>query len=403
MVDSTTGAGRELNQPAVGTTQTLRTESPPTAEDAAELLRACARDGVGVRIGGGATKPWGNPGGDCGVVLRTGALDAIVEHNAGDLTAVLQAGLPLRALDEALAPAGQMLALDPPLGGGDVATVGGAIAAGDSGPLRHRHGAARDLVLGVTVALSDGSIAQAGGRVIKNVAGYDLAKLFSGSFGTLGLITQVAVRLHPRPRATATATGATDDPARLQQAAIALSSSSLEAQALDVRWEAGEGLVLGRFAGVAAADQAAAAERLLAQTGMQARAVDDDDELWDAQRSAQRGDGAVVRVSGRPTQLRDACAAAQSAGATLAGRAALGLWWIALPPAAAGELAEAIARLREQLGPSPCVVLDAPAPVRASLDPWDQPDSPALTLMRRVKQRFDPTATCNPGIYVGGI
>jgi glycolate oxidase FAD binding subunit len=388
----------------VGSTDTLRTETPPTAEDAAELLRACARDGVGVRISGAATKPWGNPGADCGVVLRTGALDAIVEHNAGDLTAVLQAGLPLRALDETLTQAGQMFALDPPLGAGDAATVGGAIAAGDSGPLRHRHGAARDLVLGVTVALSDGSVAQAGGRVIKNVAGYDLAKLFSGSLGTLGLITQVAVRLHPRPRATATATGATDDPARLQQAAIALSSSSLEAQALDVRWEAGAGMVLARFAGVAAAQQAQAAEGLLAACGVQAAVVADDEPLWVAQRAAQRSaDGAVVRVSGRPTQLRDVCVAADIAGARVAGRAALGLSWLALPAAAPGELVQAVARLRKVLHPSPCVVLDAPAFVRAHLDPWDQPETSALVLMRRVKQRFDPTATCNPGIFAGGI
>jgi glycolate oxidase FAD binding subunit len=388
-------------------TETLRSETPSSAEDAAELLRACAGEGVAVRIAGGATKPWGHPGDDCGVLLQTSALDAIVEHNAGDLTAVLQAGVSLRALDEQLAQAGQMFALDPPLGPADAATVGGAIAAGDSGPLRHRHGAARDLVLGVTVALSDGSVAQAGGRVIKNVAGYDLAKLFSGSFGTLGLITQVAVRLHPRPRARATATGATDDPARLQQAALAMAASSLEAQALDVRWEAGEGLVLARFAGIAAAEQAAAAERLLAGIGVHAEIVDDDEPLWDAQRAAQRsaspGEGAVVRVSGRPTQLRDACAAAGAAGATLAGRAALGLWWIALAPAAPGELVSAVARLRDALRPSPCVVLDAPPPVRANLDPWDQAETAALVLMRRVKQRFDPTATCNPGIYAGAI
>jgi glycolate oxidase FAD binding subunit len=385
-------------------TETLRSETPSSAEDAAELLRACAGEGVAVRIAGGVTKPWGNPGEDCGVLLQTSGLDAIVEHNAGDLTAVLQAGVSLRALDEQLAQAGQMFALDPPLGAADAATVGGAIAAGDSGPLRHRHGAARDLVLGVTVALSDGSVAQAGGRVIKNVAGYDLPKLFSGSFGTLGLITQVAVRLHPRPRARATATGATDDPAGLQAAALALAASSLEAQAVDVRWEAGEGLVLARFAGIAAAEQAAAAERLLAGAGVQARTVQDDEPLWDAQRAAQRtAEGAVVRVSGRPTQLRDACAAAGAAGATLAGRAGLGLWWIALPAAAPGELVEAIARLREALHPSPCVVLGAPAPVRATLDPWDQAETSALVLMRRVKQRFDPTATCNPGIYVGGI
>jgi glycolate oxidase FAD binding subunit len=383
---------------------TLRSETPQTDEDAAELLRSCAADGVAVRFAGGATKAWGLPGADCGLHLHTGALDAIVEHNRGDLTAVLQAGVPLRALDEALAAAGQMLALDPPLGAGDAATVGGAIAAGDSGPLRHRYGAARDLVLGVTVALSDGSLARAGGKVIKNVAGYDLAKLFSGAFGTLGLITEVAVRLHPRPPDHATAIGTTDDPARLQEAAGALAASSLEAQTLDVRWEAGEGHVLARFAGIAAGPQAAAAERLLAAAGVQARAVEDDAALWAAQRAAQRSaDGAVVRVSGRPTQLAETCIAADVAGATLVGRAALGLSWIALPGAAPGELVQAIARVRNVLGPSPCVVLDAPAPVRAHLDPWDHPEDSALVLMRRVKARFDPTATCNPGIFAGGI
>jgi glycolate oxidase FAD binding subunit len=388
----------------MGTTGTLRRETPHSAQDAAELLRACAADGTGVRIAGGATKPWGLPGAECGVLLATGAMDAIVEHNAGDLTAVLQAGVSLRALDETLAAAGQMLALDPPLGAGDGATVGGAIAAGDSGPLRHRYGAARDLVLGVTVALSDGTVAQAGSKVIKNVAGYDLAKLFSGAFGTLGLITEVAVRLHPRPPDHATAIGTTDDPARLQEAAGALAASSLEAQTLDVRWEAGEGHVLARFAGIAAGPQAAAAERRLAAAGVQARAGEDDAALWAAQRAAQRSaDGAVVRVSGRPTQLAETCIAADVAGATLVGRAALGLSWIALPGAAPGELVQAIARVRNVLGPSPCVVLDAPAPVRAHLDPWDHPEDSALVLMRRVKARFDPTATCNPGIFAGGI
>jgi glycolate oxidase FAD binding subunit len=385
-------------------TETLRSETPQSAEDAAELLRACAADGVAVRIAGGATKAWGGPGVDCGVRLRTGALDAIVEHNVGDLTAVLQAGVSLRELEEALSRADQMIALDPPLGAADAATVGGAIAAGDSGPLRHRYGTARDLVVGVTVALSDGSLARAGGKVIKNVAGYDLAKLFSGSFGTLGLITEVAVRLHPRAPGHATATGATDDPALLRDAAIALASSSLEAQALDVRWEAGEGRVLARFAGIAAAEQAAAAAPLLEAAGVQARTVEDDAALWAAQRAGQRSvDGAVVRVSGRPTQLPQACAAAEAAGATLVGRAALGLSWIALPAAAPAELVQAIARLRAALGPSPCVVLDAPAAVRAQLDPWDRAEDPALVLMRRVKARFDPTATCNPGIFVGGI
>jgi glycolate oxidase FAD binding subunit len=379
--------------------------TPDTAQEAAALLRGYAARGLSVRFVGAGTKPWGGPGADCGVELATANLDAVVEHNRGDLTAVLQPGVSLRALDEQFAAAGQMLPIDPPLGEGDAATLGGVVATGDSGPLRHRYGAVRDLVIGITVALPDGTIAHAGGKVIKNVAGYDLAKLFTGSFGTLGLITEVAVRLLPRPPAHATATGVTDDPGMLQQAAIALAASSLEAQSIDVRWEARSGMVLARFAGVAAAAQAQAAQRLLAETGVEAAVTEDDDELWAYQRAAQRcADGAaVIRVSGRPTGLADTCIAAQVAGATLVGRAALGLSWIALPAAAPGELVTAIARVRKVLAPSPCVILDAPPYVRAHLDPWDHPEDAALVLMRRVKQRFDPLSTCNPGIFVGGI
>jgi glycolate dehydrogenase FAD-binding subunit len=385
--------------------QTIRRETPRTAADAAELLHACASDAKAVRIEGAGTKPWGLPGADCAVRLHTGALDAIVEHNAGDLTAVLQPGVSLRELDETLAAAGQMLALDPPLGAGDGATVGGAIATADSGPLRHRYGAPRDLVLGVTAALSDGTLAHAGGKVIKNVAGYDLAKLFSGAFGTLGLIVEVAVRLHPRPPQQITATGTTDDPAKLAAAASLLAHGALELQSLDVRWDAALGTVLARFGGVAAQQQAAAARQLLTGAGMQAAVADDDEPLWAAQRMAQRAveGGAVVRVSGRQTQLADACVAAQVGGATLVGRAGLGLSWIALPAAAPGELVQSIARVRKVLAPSPCVVLDAPAYVRTHLDPWDHPEDAALVLMRRVKARFDPTATCNPAIFAGGI
>jgi len=385
--------------------QAVRSHTPDTAQEAADLLHACAADGAAVRITGAGTKPWGSPGAECGVQLRTTALDAILEHNYGDFTAVVQPGVTLRELDEVFVDSGQMLALDPPFGEGDAATIGGAVATGDSGPLRHRYGAPRDLVLGITVALSDGSLARAGGKVIKNVAGYDLAKLYSGSFGTLGLITEVALRLHPRPPAHATATGTTGDPAALQRAALALAASSLEAQSLDVRWEAQTGTVLARFAGIAAAEQAAAAERLLAEHDVEAAATDDDDALWARQRDGQRSTdgGAVVRVSGLPSRLCEACVAAQVAGATLVGRAALGLWWIALPATAPGELVTAVARLRKVLAPSPCVVLDAPAYVRAHLDPWDHVEDPAVVLMRRVKQRFDPTRTCNPGIFVGGI
>ena len=153
--------------------------------------------------------------------MSTRGLDRVVEHNAADLTAALESGVPLAAAQERFAAAGQMLPLDPPDGG---ATIGGVVAAGDSGPLRHRFGAPRGLLPGITVVLADGTVASAGGRVIKNVAGYDLAKLFAGSFGTLGLILQVAVRLHPMPPNRITVVGRSDDPEALGAAAVRVGS-----------------------------------------------------------------------------------------------------------------------------------------------------------------------------------
>ncbi|MEA2410865.1 MAG: glycolate oxidase binding subunit [Thermoleophilaceae bacterium] len=350
-----------------------------------------------VRIVGGRTKiSWGGARDDSLVEISTLELDQIIEHNEGDLTAVLQAGVPLARAQEAFASANQMLALDPPDPGG--ATIGGVVAAGDSGPLRHRYGAARDLVLGVTVALPDGSVARAGGKVIKNVAGYDLAKLFAGSFGTLGAIVEVAVRLHPI-RPTASAEGHGDDPAVVAAAARALAHSQLEAQALDIAWRDGRGGVLVRFAGVEAEPQAEAARRALEEAGLESSVMHDDAGAWEAQRTAQRG-ALVVRVSALQTQLGDVLASAERLGGVVVGRAALGICWISLSPDGG---AEAVRKLRADLAPAQCVVLDAPAELRAELDPWGLQGSAGLQLMRSVKQRFDPNGVCSPGVYVGGL
>jgi glycolate dehydrogenase FAD-binding subunit len=348
------------------------------------------------------------------VELSTAGLDRIVEHNAGDLTAVLQAGVPLASAQAAFAEAGQMLALDPPLGGHgqagppDGATVGGVMATADSGPLRHRYGGVRDLVVGVTVALSDGTLARAGGKVIKNVAGYDLAKLFAGSFGSVGLIVEVAVRLHPRPRRTATAVGRSAEPAALQEAASAVAHAPVEADSLDVSWDGatGAGAVLVRFAGADPRPRVEEAAGLLRGAGLDVEIVsgDADTGLWEAQRAGQRAEtgGAVVKVSALQTELAEVLRAAGELSATVVGRAGLGLSWIRLPEAPVEELVGAVEQLRRRLAPAPCVVLDAPAEVRAKVDPWGE-EPPAVELMRRVKARFDPAGVCQPGIYVGGI
>jgi glycolate oxidase FAD binding subunit len=340
-------------------------------------------------VGRGTKLGWGNAVSGAST-LSTEGFDRIVEHNVGDLTAVVEAGVPMATLREELAAEGQMLALDPPGDG----TVGGVIATGDSGPLRHRYGGPRDLVLGVTVALSDGTLAKAGGKVIKNVAGYDLAKLMTGAFGTLGLITRVALRLHPIPREQVTVIGESDDPAVIAAAAMAASHAQLEAQSLDIDWRGDQGMVLMRFGGVAAERQARAAEDVLLEAGTETSLVHDDQELWTRQAERQRGD-VVVRVSGVQTQLAALLGMASIQGATVVGRAALGLSWVTLPDVGA------VASMRETLAPASVVVLDRPADV--DIDPWGVEDGPELTLMRRTKARFDARGVCNPGIYVGGI
>jgi glycolate oxidase FAD binding subunit len=358
-------------------TRALRREAPATYEDAAALLAECAAQGQSVRVRGGGTKlGWGRPA-QPDVELSTESLTDVVEHNEGDLTAILQAGVRMVDAQKRFTDAGQMLALDPPTR--HDATIGGLVAAGDSGPLRHRYGAARDLVLGVRVALTDGTIAHAGGKVIKNVAGYDLAKLFSGSFGTLGAILEVAVRLHPK-RPTMSAAATFEDPDRLADAARRLTHARHEAWAIDVAWRGGRGGVLSRYAGDEASAQAhAAAAELEGGT-----VIEDDVEAWEDQRAGQRGD-LVVRVSTTQSQLADVFRAADRLDGSVVGRAALGLLWVRLPAEAA-----AVRDLRSALAPDACVLLDAPEEVRAEVDPWGIGEGPELELMRRVKERFDP-------------
>jgi glycolate oxidase FAD binding subunit len=373
---------------------------PATFEEVASLLALASSEGRTVRARGGGTKlGWGHvvQGADAALDLRTTALDRIVEHNAGDLTAILEAGVTLSQAQETFAQAGQMLALDPP--GGPAATIGGIIATGDSGPLRHRYGEPRDLLVGVTVALSDGTIARSGGKVIKNVAGYDLAKLFAGSFGTLGVILSGSLRLHPLPVARATTLGGSADAATLAAAATSLAGAPLELEALDVAWRSGRGGLLARSAGAEAASRAKRVALLMRDAGLdQIDVAHDDDALWARQRSGQRSvERAIVRVAARPTALAEVLRICDQCDGTLVGRAALGETFIELDPDAVSRLRAALPRGARS------VVLDSPVQLRSSLDPWGTSDDAAIGLMRSVKARFDPAGACNPGIFVGGI
>ena len=347
---------------------------PASIQEAAELLRGHERP---VRPVGGGTKPWLPDRGE--EPLETGALNRILEHNVGDFTAVLEAGVTLATAQAAFAEHGQMLAWDPPAEG---ATVGGIMATADSGPLRHRFGGVRDLVVGVTVVLSDGTVAKAGGKVIKNVAGYDLAKLFAGSFGTLGLIATISVRLHPL-QPTASVVGGSDDPEKLLGAVMALSRQPLEADSFDVFWEGDAGRVMVRYAGSTAADRARATK--LSLEGVEV--IEDDAPLWAAQRARQRG-SIVLKVSGRPSDLPAVIRAA--GGGSVVSRGALGLSWIAV---------EDVAAARQALAPRACTVLDGADRVG---EQWPQAGG-AQVVMERLKARFDPARIFRPGSFVGGI
>jgi glycolate oxidase FAD binding subunit len=347
--------------------------SPASGAELAEALAGA--DGT-VRVRGGRSKLSWAPEVAAGVELSTERLDDIVEHNVGDLTAVLQAGVPLARAQAKFAEAGQMLALDPPDHG---ATIGGVAAANDSGPLRTRYGGIRDLVVGMRVALADGTVGKSGGKVIKNVAGYDLAKLFVGSFGRLGVILEVSVRLHPLPPTTATALAHSDDPDALGRAAMALSHARLEQLGLDVRWQEGSGAILARFGGETALAQARAAERLLGD----AELVEDDDDLWQAQRDAQRSAaGLVVKVSALQSDLAGLLRVARDHGASLVGRAGLGLHWVRLDE---GDYDTLIRTVRERFA---AVVLDHPPGVEPG--PHEPRDPGARVLVARIKERFDP-------------
>jgi glycolate oxidase FAD binding subunit len=219
-----------------------------SVREAAEVLRAAVRARTSVSIG--------RDGGD--VVLSTARLDRLVEHEAGDLTCTVEAGIRLSELNRHLAVRSQRFVLDPP---GDP-TIGACIAANLSGPRSYRFGGPRDLVLGVTVVLGDGLVASSGGKVVKNVAGYDLGKLFCGSEGRLGLVARASLRLHPLPEVARTLVVPVEEPARARQLLSELDRSRLVPNAVDLLWP-GKPCVLFEGTARAVDTQVATARALL--------------------------------------------------------------------------------------------------------------------------------------------
>ncbi|MDG4785215.1 FAD-binding oxidoreductase [Micromonospora sp. WMMD1102] len=389
--------------------------APGSTAQAAALLRAAAELGLTVGFrGGGSRSDWGNPPRALDLLVETRRLTGVVEHAAGDLIAVVRAGIPLADLQRALAPAGQQLGLDDPVGG---ATVGGAVACNGSGPRRMLYGTVRDLLIGVTMVRADGVVAHAGGKVVKNVAGYDLGKLVTGAYGTLGLVTECVFRLHPVPAARAylrcrvdagRGDGVADGLARVGRLLGSVLGAQLVPAALEVDAppEGGHEVVLlleGTPAGVAGRAEAAA--RLLGTDKVTGATA----PPWWGRYPWQPGDTGL-KLTGVLSGVPDLLAAGRAAAdrhdvpVGVRGSAGTGVLYAGLPAAADPDR---VARVVEELRGAAtevgghAVVLTAPEPVRDRVDLWGPVEG--LELMRRVKQRFDPDARLAPGRFVGGI
>jgi glycolate oxidase FAD binding subunit len=233
--------------------------------------------------------------------------------------------------------------------------------------------------------------------VVKNVAGYDLGKLFTGSRGTLGLVASVAVRLHPLPQQTATLTTSTDDSTRLAIAAARLAAVPIEADCLDVTWSDGHGRLLVRFAGATASERAGSTAMLVRELGFQdPEVIADDAEIWERQRAGQRQpDGAVVKAAHVITGLAAVLEAADRVRARVVSRAGLGVSWLALS-GDGDDVAARISMLRQTVPEATLTVLDG---AHLVADPRPAPEPGALAVMERVKARFDPARVFPAGVY----
>jgi glycolate oxidase FAD binding subunit len=399
---------------------------PGSVEEASQVLAGAAADGLAVAFAGGGSKlGLGNPPERADLLVSTERLDQVLEHAAGDLVVRTQAGVRLADLQARLAPAGQWLALDPPE---PRATVGGVVAANASGPRRLRYGTVRDLIIGITVVLADGTVAHAGGKVVKNVAGYDLAKLFCGSLGTLGMIAEVIFRLHPLPAAAAVVTLEVEEPAQAGEAVRRLGRSALEPSAVELTMDewGWPGRLTVVFEGIqpGVEAQAAAAAELLGPAGSAAVA------------GPGGTDAALSQLGARPFEKAEVALKATFPPAELPGiltelfggdrrsrewrwigpvsaHAATGVLWMtsgfrqgdlqADGPEVA-SVAGAITDVRELLAArgGSLVVVKAPPHLKRLVDVWGPPGD-AVGLMRRVKERFDPDRRMSPGRFVGGI
>jgi len=385
---------------------------PGSVEETSELLRFAAEEGLAVSPRGGGTKSsLGNPPRGLDLVLSTARMNEVIEYVPGDQVVRVQAGTKLQDLQERLAGSDQMLGLDP-VEKDAGATVGGVVAANSSGPRRHRYGTIRDLIIGITVVLSDGTVAKAGGKVVKNVAGYDLSKLFTGSLGTLGVIAECNFRLHPRPETARTVAVVLGSAQAAGEAAQAVLHAQLIPSAVELHWSEDEKrltvLIEGIEPGVEA--QSDTASYLLRGFGEVRTLTDEEAGFLGPLAPPGTEDEVAVKISAPPSELTGVLDSALGAcsrkgvAPRITGHAGIGVTYVALSGSDEDAHIQIVEELREiwtRRGGS-VVVRSAPPAFKERVEAWG-PLGSRLELTRRVKQKFDPRGIMNPGRFAGGI
>jgi glycolate oxidase FAD binding subunit len=382
----------------------------PTSGDAvAAVLEWASREKLCVLARGSGTKiGWGPAPRQVDVLISTVRLNAVVAHRYGDLTATVQAGATLADVNRELARHRQWIPLDPPFA--DRATIGGLVATNDSGPRRHRYGSPRDLIIGIEFARADGRLAKGGGIVVKNVAGYDLPRLLTGSFGSLGVIVTATFKLYPHTAASRTLVVEVSSPSDLGALALKLSASHLTPTALEF---ATHPLRLAiRFESIEASvtQQAETAATLIAESGHDPKVVPESAEtqFWQDHASLANDDrGALLKVSVLPSDLAETLTAierlAGKRGYVAAGRAGAGVFLLRVTEEVQLQK-RVIDGLRDllQIGRGSAVIVKGSPELRAHVDVWG-PIGDALTLMKSVKHQFDPAGILSPGRGPGGL
>lgn len=379
---------------------------PTTTVELAELVTIAQQERTPLQVVGNSTKiDWGGLVTGATKVVTTKKLDRLIAHAVGDLTVTVEAGMTLQQLQTILATAGQFLPLDPAYP--DRATIGGIIATADTGSLRHRYGGVRDLLLGISFIRADGKIAKAGGRVVKNVAGYDMMKLFTGAYGTLGILTEVTWRVYPLPSASGTVilTGAVD---RLKEVAKILLASTLTPISIDVVSTAfsqqleisNSPSLIVKFATVAESIAQQSAHLLTIGKGLGLKGG-----MWQGEQEQQLWHGIQIGIWGKESIGCKIGAKPTSAVETidfldrLTSNHALGVIHLAsgIGACTLKDISQ-ILLLRSQCEQASgfLSVLQAPIGIKQQIDVWGYRGN-ALPLMQAIKSQFDPQGILNPG------